>query len=262
MVEGHVLEKHPFYYPATILAFVKKGAIHLDIDNQETIVQRGEYVLINKYTQGLMHKSWTAEEGEARIFCIMLEPKFVEKVKQSFHKNQATQIVDKASIFILKRNHILKGLFDSIATYVEEGQELDTQLVELKTQEAMMGVLKFHPECISFFEGDADAEKVDIRLVVENSYMFNLTVQNLAELSGRSLSTFVREFKSIYNNTPHKWRLKRRLHQAQEILLSTQRKPAEFYLELGFESLAHFSRAFKKEFGLTLTDFRKNRIVD
>lgn len=257
-VEGQVVEKHPFYYPAIVLLYVKKGAIHLELDKRNEMVERGNFLLINKYTNGFMHKSWTVEEREAKVYALIFHQKFIEKVKQQFIQNSVSANEEIRSTYILPPNHILRGLFDSILRYIDQEQELDTNLVELKTLEAMMGILNFHPECYPLFQQEYDQEKIDLRQLVENNYMYNVPLSKLAELSRRSLSTFSRDFKAIYGESPHRWIRKRRLLKAKDLLLNTNRKPVEFYMEIGFESLAHFSRAFKKEFGITLTDFRKN----
>ena len=255
-VEGQATDRHPFYYPAIVLVYMKKGTLHIELEEETQIVERGNFALIDKFTHGLMYKSWTAQEGEAHMYAFVLQNQFIEKVKQRL--KTSLQSHPMQSVYILPPNLILNGLFDSVVTYVHQAEGLDKQLVELKTLEAMMGILKFHPECHALFQQENSSEKIGLQLLIENNYMYNLPLSKLAELSGRSLSTFRRDFKSIYNEPPHRWIRRRRLLKAKELLLNTNRKPSEFYLELGFESLAHFSRAFKKEFGLTLTDFRKN----
>jgi len=257
-IEGKEVNRHSFYHPSMILFFVKKGSLILEVNDQTHITERGNFLLLNKFSNGFMQKTWTAEEGEALVYAIVFHQKFIEKVKKQLRiaTNHPQQKIKAA--YNLPPNHILIGLFDSIATYIDQEKDIDTHLVELKTLEAMMGVLRFHPECHALFHPKTLSQKVDLQLLVENNYMYNLPLSKLAEISGRSLSSFTRDFKAIYHESPHKWIRKRRLIKARELLLNTNRKPVEFYMELGFESLAHFSRAFKQEFGMTLTDFRKS----
>lgn len=257
-IEGQVVDKHPFYYPAIVLLYARKGKLILDIDKRTETVETGNFLLINRYVHGFMRKSWTLEEGEANMYAFVFHQRFVEKVKKQFTRHSKSATNDTKAIYILPPNPILSGLFDSITSYIHQEQVLDTHLVELKTMEAMMGILNFHPECHPLFFQENNEKKVDLQQLIEHNYMYNLPLSKLAELSGRSLSTFSRDFRAIYNESPHRWIRKRRLLKAQELLLNTNRKPVEFYLELGFESLAHFSRAFKKEFGMTLTEFRKS----
>ncbi|MEM7104690.1 MAG: AraC family transcriptional regulator [Bacteroidota bacterium] len=257
-IEGQAVEKHPYYYPAIVLLYAKKGTIVLEADKTIKKVPAGNFLLINRFSTGFMHKTWTAEEGEANVFAFVFHQEFVKKVRQQFSTNDTDRNIEVQSTYILPPNPILSGLFDSIFNYIQQEQTLDTSLVELKTMEAMMGVLNYHPECHNIFLTERPDEKLDLQQLVESNYMYNVPLSKLAQLSGRSLSTFSRDFKAIFNDSPHRWIRKRRLIKAKEMLLNTNRKPVEFYMELGFESLAHFSRVFKKEFGVTLTEFRKN----
>lgn len=67
----------------------------------------------------------------------------------------------------------------------------------------------------------------------------------------RSLSTFKREFKNIFNENPHKWILNKKLEDAKSLLLNGE-KASEIYLDLGFNSLQHFSKAFKERFNINI----------
>ena len=50
---------------------------------------------------------------------------------------------------------------------------------------------------------------------------------------------------------PRVWLEERRLTEAQYLIAQKNRKPSAIYLDLGFESLSHFSHSFKKKFGKT-----------
>lgn len=256
-IEGQTQNKHPFYQPAIVLFYIKKGTMIVETDGQTERVTKGNFLLLNRYSHGFMEKSWTPEEGNAHVFAFAFHQRFIEKVKNQFPEKLSNYQAVK-STYVLPPNHVLKGLFDSLFGYIQQKGPLDTSLIELKTLEGMMGVLNFHPECHPVFNQELSSEKVNLPQLIENNYMYNISLKDLADLSGRSLSTFSRDFKAIYKESPHRWIRKRRLIRAKELLLNTNRKPIEFYLDLGFESLAHFSRAFKKEFGMTLTDYRKN----
>jgi AraC-like DNA-binding protein len=80
-----------------------------------------------------------------------------------------------------------------------------------------------------------------------------MPMEKLGYLTGRSLSTFNRDFKKQFNSTPQKWLTEKRLALAYYQLSEKKKKPTEVYLEVGFEDLSHFSFAFKKKYGLSPT---------
>lgn len=86
---------------------------------------------------------------------------------------------------------------------------------------------------------------------MEENYQYNLSLARFAYLSGRSLASYKRDFEQVYQLSPGKWLLNRRLEEAGKLLKQKGKKPAEIYLSLGFEDLSHFSRAFKKKYGMS-----------
>ena len=74
-------------------------------------------------------------------------------------------------------------------------------------------------------------------------------VEEFAHYTGRSLSSFKKDFSLIFNNTPSRWIVKKRLEEAKFLMDKYGEKPADVYLKVGFKNLSHFSTAFKKEFG-------------
>ena len=53
----------------------------------------------------------------------------------------------------------------------------------------------------------------------------------------------------IFETTPGKWLLRRRLEEAYRLIRDGGRKASDVYLDVGFEDLSHFSYAFRKQFG-------------
>jgi len=59
-------------------------------------------------------------------------------------------------------------------------------------------------------------------------------------MTGRSLSAFKRDFKAIFNETPGRWLIQKRLQEAYFLIDKKNKKASEIYLDLGFEDLSHF----------------------
>jgi AraC-like DNA-binding protein len=89
---------------------------------------------------------------------------------------------------------------------------------------------------------------------MERNFMFNMPLDKLGYLTGRSLSTFNRDFRKYFNTTPQKWLTTKRLELAHYELTKKKKKAIDVCYEVGFENLSHFSFAFKKQFGYTATE--------
>ena len=80
--------------------------------------------------------------------------------------------------------------------------------------------------------------------------MFDLSVEQIAGFTGRSLAAFKRDFKKISTLPPQKWIIEKRLNVASDKIQNENRKISDVYLEVGFKNLSHFSNAYKKQFGM------------
>ncbi|HEV2481618.1 MAG TPA: AraC family transcriptional regulator, partial [Puia sp.] len=72
--------------------------------------------------------------------------------------------------------------------------------------------------------------------------------------TGRSLAGFKRDFQKTFGMSPRQWLLEKRLTEARHLIERKNKRPSGIYLDLGFESLSHFSHAFKKKFGKAPTE--------
>lgn len=88
--------------------------------------------------------------------------------------------------------------------------------------------------------------------------IFNdISVETLAEMTHRSLTSFKKEFKRIFDKPPHRWIIEQRLDRAKILLYSTSRTISEIGLECGFANISHFIKLFKQRYHCTPASFRR-----
>jgi AraC-like DNA-binding protein len=87
--------------------------------------------------------------------------------------------------------------------------------------------------------------------------MYNLTLAEFAKLTHHSLTSFKTEFSEIFQSSPGKWLIQKRLDLACDFLTSTQKTVREISAESGFESVTHFNRIFKERQGITPLKYRE-----
>jgi AraC-like DNA-binding protein len=149
----------------------------------------------------------------------------------------------------IKRHPLLKGLFNSFLPYFELQDELPAGLAEIKIQETLTVLNDLNPQVQQILSAFQEPDKVDLAGFMEQNFMYNLPLEKFAYLTGRSLTTFKKDFKSVFNDSPGRWLTAKRLELAHYQLSIQKRKPTDVYLDAGFENLSHFSFAFKKKYG-------------
>lgn len=102
---------------------------------------------------------------------------------------------------------------------------------------------------------DADSGHF-INIIYEN--IFNdISIEHLAELTNRSLTSFKKEFKRLFNAPPHRWIIEQRLDRAKIMLASTNRTVSEIGTECAFSNISHFIKLFKQRYNDTPASFRR-----
>jgi transcriptional regulator GlxA family with amidase domain len=84
---------------------------------------------------------------------------------------------------------------------------------------------------------------------LNQNYHANFSLERFAYLTGRSLSTFNRDFEKFIPSKPGKSLQQRRLQEAHYLIKERVLPPFEVSTEVGVENLSHFSYALKKEYG-------------
>jgi AraC-like DNA-binding protein len=148
----------------------------------------------------------------------------------------------------LSRSKFLRAYFESLFPYFDQPEKLSQELLSLKTTEAICLLLDYDQGIKEMIFDFNEPHKIDLKKFMNQNFSFNISMKEFARLTGRSLSTFKRDFKLVYNNTPEKWLKERRLDEAR-VLLKSGQKPSEIYYNVGFENFSHFSTAYKQRFG-------------
>jgi AraC-like DNA-binding protein len=146
--------------------------------------------------------------------------------------------------------HYWKAVSSLIPYFDVEG-EFPEDLASLKITEAVTILRMIDPDVDSVLANFDTPGKIDLVNFMQRNFMFNMSLEKLGYLTGRSLSTFNRDFKKLFNTTPQKWLTDKRLELAYYHLAERKKKPTEIYLEVGFEDLSHFSYSFKKKYGVS-----------
>lgn len=236
------------------LNYVYSGEMILDNGTEQIRVRKGECVFIPRDHHITIYKKTYQGERYCGIF-LMFTRSFLREMYSKLSINKIRPNTDRLPDGVIKLPQTveLTSLFASMAPYFDPEVEPKDNFMELKLQEGLMALLaiddRFVPTMFDFNE----PWKIDILGFMEENYMYDLTMEEIAHYTGRSLATFKRDFKKISDLTPEKWLIRKRLRKAYELIKSGKKKVVEVYAEVGFRNPSHFSTAFKREFGVTPT---------
>lgn len=84
-----------------------------------------------------------------------------------------------------------------------------------------------------------------------------LQLPEMARVACLSTHHFLRCFKELFRETPHQYLMRRRLEAARRLLSETDSPVTQICLSVGFENASSFTRTFRRRFGLTPENFRR-----
>jgi AraC-like DNA-binding protein len=157
-------------------------------------------------------------------------------------------------------NHpLLESCLASLIPYFSM-KDLPEGLANLKLTEAVTILRSIDKSIDTLLANFEEPGKINLADYMEKNFMFNLPLEKFGYLTGRSLTTFKRDFKKTFSTTPQRWLTKKRLDLAHYHFLEKNRKPIDVCYEVGFENLSHFSYAFKKQFGYAPSQLLSTRV--
>ena len=87
----------------------------------------------------------------------------------------------------------------------------------------------------------------------------DFSLDQLAARAGVSKFYFTRLFKNAMGVSPSRYLLTLRMDEARRLLRETKRSVVEIALDVGFANPSHFARFFRRETGLSPSDYRQQR---
>jgi AraC-like DNA-binding protein len=147
----------------------------------------------------------------------------------------------------------LSDFKEILILYLNYNGRFLTHLLTNKFEEMLLNTLEQSPDSklLNFISEICTSPKNQISYVV-NTNLFNpVSIEDLAKLSGTSISSFKRKFVEIYGISPKKWIVTKKLEQANVLLHSNDKSVSEIAFECGFENISHFIKIYKNAFGVT-----------
>ncbi len=106
-----------------------------------------------------------------------------------------------------------------------------------------------------------DVEDFNRRLLrardaMDRAYAEPLDVRSVAAVAHVSEAHFIRSFRAVFGETPHRYLQRRRVERSMFLLRETDRSVTDICLDVGFSSLGTFSRTFREIIGESPSDYR------
>ncbi|MDJ1499484.1 AraC family transcriptional regulator [Xanthocytophaga agilis] len=246
---GPEISPEQFITEHFFLYLLEGSMIAYDGQNTYTI-QPGDPLLARK--NHLIRYTKHKNNSVFRKVVITLEKPFLVNFLER-HDIDVYSTQNTNSLLFLPDSTLLQSYIKSLEPYYTQQEEIEKGFEDVKREELLLILLKTIPELKDILFNFAIPDKIDLEEFMNRNFRFNVSLDRFAYMTGRSLSTFKRDFQKIFGSTPGTWLTRKRLEEAYFRIKSEGAKPGDIYYELGFEDFSHFSFAFRKQFGIRPT---------
>ena len=200
-------------------------------------------------------------ESEFKSIVFHLDP---ELIRRAFGAQSPEflkpQFVPENSQLAIKVNKgfLINNFVNSIRDYFSNPESITDDLLAIKLQELIIILSDGgrNPLANHIIGTLYIPEEVDFKQVISSNLYNRLSLAELAFLANRSESTFKRDFKKRYGESPARYFKRRKLEKSAELLVGSHQPISSIAWQCGFENTAHFSTSFNAHFGKSPRDYR------
>lgn len=233
------------------LIYLCSGELEIEEKGKKTRLHAGDCAFMRRDHLMILHK-YVKPGVPYRSIVLKFKRNFLRSFYQHIDKDELPLLAKRSctSLRVLPADRPdIASLFRSILPYWESDTKPSEEVLRLKMMEGMYVLLNTDKELYASLFDFTEPWKIDLLEYMNENYMYDLSMEEMASNTGRSLATFKRDFKKISDLSPQKWLIRRRLEAAHVLIRSGRKKVTEVCFEVGFKNLSHFSRVYKEMYG-------------
>ena len=239
--------------------YMLKGAAELETKENRIGIPARHSLLLNCINPGKkLQETTPGDNGELVIV--------------TFHPDILRQVYDRELPLIFKpgqnisnqsegkinNDFLIEKYVEGLLFYFENPSLVNEEILVLKLKEIILLLAQtqdagniqvilsqlFSPATYSF------------KQIIEANLFLQVNLDELARKTNLSVSSFKREFKKLYNDSPASYIKTKRLEKAADLLLVSDERITDIAFDCGFNDLANFTKSFHEKYKVSPTGYR------
>lgn len=229
------------------IVFIIEGAGYLDTRNLRNVyIAKGMAIMLpigSRYTIQIL-------DDMQAIICAL-----DENVRMSDHFSFESMLCDTDERSVnyrpLQMNDKLWQFVSSTLNYMRDGLQSENFL-RMKVVE-MFHIFRayYQRDALTHFFMPLLTRDAKFANFIYDNWASAKTLNDLAEMTGLSLSGFTKKFKKVFGIAPYKWIMDKKAERIYSDLRSTDKSLRDMAAEYNFCSVQHFCDYCKKKFGIS-----------
>lgn len=215
---------------------------------------------------GMYFTEWLSsdEYEQCEAIAVHLYPEVLKEIYKNEIPDFVTQykkIENSSSMYKVSGDELIDNYIQSLVFYFKNPALVDDELVKIKLKELILLLIKTEkaPSVMEVICGLFSPKTYGFREIIASNIYSSINIEELAQFTNLSVSSFKREFEKIFNEAPARYIKNKKLEKAIALLENTEQRISEIAYDCGFNDIAHFSKSFQDKYNNSPTNFRKNQ---
>lgn len=249
-----IMHAHEDY---TEVVLITEGSSNYLIGDRQYAVKKGDLLV---YNPGVVHDEVAGEGAEVETWCVAVGGLRMPGIPENALLSQDKGCVFRADVLFEQMNglcdimfQLLSGQFTGSADYCH-GLMLSFLTMALAIVE--------HQESLLIESEEEDSVLGNrVKRYIDKHFREPLTLQMIADELNVSTYYMAHVFKDMSGYAPMTYLQKRRVGEAQTLLIHTDQSISEIAYSLGYDAQSHFNQQFSKHVGMPPGEFRKHYVI-
>lgn len=243
--------------------YMLAGQINYQTENQSVSVPQNDAVLLKCGNYFSQIKNDESLENH-QIIIVHFHPKILKYIYSAdlpkiFQNPGFTD--DKVELGILNNDFLIQKYIESLLFYFDNPTLVNEDILVLKFKEIILLLCqtKNAPTIQQILSQLFSPTSFTFKQIIESNLYANFSLEEFAKITNLSLSSFKREFKKNYDDSPANYIRNKKLEKSAELLVLSEERITNIAFDCGFNNLANFSHLFTEKYLCSPSTYRMNQ---
>lgn len=240
--------------------YVLEGDIQYRIDDEDEHLPNKHALFLNCINSEKQLATTKASSGN-QLVVVNFHPEVLKKIydRELPEILQApVNVISNKSVETINNDFLIQKYIEGLLFYFENPSLVNEDILKLKLKEIIL-LLSQTQKAKSIqliFSQILSPVTYSFKQIIEASLFSQLTIEELAQQTNLSVSSFKREFSKIYDDTPANYMKTKKLEKAAELLVASDKRISDIAFDCGFNDLANFTKSFSDKYNASPTNYR------
>ncbi len=237
------------------LILVRSGVSKYFIGDRQQYVCPGDLIV---YNSGVLHDEGAWAEHKVSIYCLAVGGLAVEGLRKNALIPDSASPVYSCEFCLPVLERLCEMMFDALCDGSIQSEKFAQLLLEAFLAKVIPVLIGAEPE------EESEEERIlsmRIRAYLDAHYMDDLDLPAIADSLHMSAPYLSHVFKRAFGYSPMNYLIRRRIGEAQTLLITTDLSITEIGERVGYETTSYFSTHFAKQVGMSPKKYRKTYVV-